>query len=191
MTLQSSDAISLNDVRIELQTPSAVVSLNDAAVRSLGGVPTGEIKLSDLYGKSYGISLTISGAIKEFNLAATIDTISWGFRKSVSVHFNNDTMVWGEYLSAAFDMGAYFDRVTFTGGESVITGGGGLGGQGATAGANNGSPGTSGGIGVRTRSTPFDAGPIPIHSGGGGGGGGGGSYISKFVSPVGSTGYVS
>lgn len=182
MTLQSSGAISLNDVRIELQNPSATVSLNDAAVRSLGGVPTGQISLSNLYGKSYGMTLTISGAIKEFNLAATVDTISWGFRKSVVVNFANDTLVWGEYLSAAFDMGAYFDRVTFTGGESVITGGGGLGGQGATAGANNGSPGTSGGIGVRTRSTPLDAGAIPIYGGGGGGGGGGGAYISKYVS---------
>lgn len=54
MTLPVSPApISLSQVAIELGgSGTATASLNDAGVRSLAGVPSGEISLSTLYGKS-------------------------------------------------------------------------------------------------------------------------------------------
>ena len=53
MALQSSGAISLNDIHVELgATSSTTVSLNDSDVRSLAGVSSGAIDFADFYGAS-------------------------------------------------------------------------------------------------------------------------------------------
>lgn len=53
MTLQSSGAISLGDVNVELgRSSTANISLGETAVRTLAGVASGAISLSNLYGKS-------------------------------------------------------------------------------------------------------------------------------------------
>lgn len=53
MTLPSSGPISLAQVNTELgKSSTAPISLNDAAVRSLAGKPSGPISMADLRGKS-------------------------------------------------------------------------------------------------------------------------------------------
>jgi hypothetical protein len=53
MTLPSSGTISMNNVNVELdRSGTTTISLNDADVRALAGVPSGTISLSSLYGKS-------------------------------------------------------------------------------------------------------------------------------------------
>lgn len=53
MALQTSGAISLSDVNVELKlSATATISLNDSAVRGLFGKPSGVISLSDGYGKA-------------------------------------------------------------------------------------------------------------------------------------------
>ena len=53
MTLQSSGAISLSNVNVELgRSSTAQISLGETAVRNLAGVASGAISLSNLYGKS-------------------------------------------------------------------------------------------------------------------------------------------
>ena len=53
MTLPASGAISLRDVNVELGLPIGnPISLNDTAVRTLFGKPSGAISLADGYGKS-------------------------------------------------------------------------------------------------------------------------------------------
>lgn len=53
MTLQSSGAISLGNVNTELgRSSTATISLGETAVRTLAGVSSGAIALSNLYGKS-------------------------------------------------------------------------------------------------------------------------------------------
>ena len=53
MALQSSGAISMNDINVELgNSGTAQISLNDAAVRSLLSVASGAISLNDAYGAS-------------------------------------------------------------------------------------------------------------------------------------------
>ena len=64
MTLPASGSISLTQVLAELQTANAgrtlPISLGDADVRALAGVPSGAISLSNLYGKTaYTPSLRI------------------------------------------------------------------------------------------------------------------------------------
>ena len=51
MTLQSSGAISISDIRSELDD-SGAMSLNDANCRTLAEVPSGAISLNNFYGKT-------------------------------------------------------------------------------------------------------------------------------------------
>lgn len=61
MTLQSSGAISLGNVNTELgRSSTATISLGETAVRTLAGVSSGAIALSNLYGKS-NVSFTPAG----------------------------------------------------------------------------------------------------------------------------------
>lgn len=54
MALPSTGAISLSQVAVELtRSASATTSLGETSVRSLAGVASGAISLSDLYGKAY------------------------------------------------------------------------------------------------------------------------------------------
>ncbi|WP_225241119.1 hypothetical protein [Janthinobacterium lividum] len=53
MTLPSSGTISMAQVNVEIGHGSnAVISLGESAVRTLAGVPSGPVSLSQLYGKS-------------------------------------------------------------------------------------------------------------------------------------------
>ena len=53
MTLPVSGTISLSDVNTELgKASTALITMNDADARALAGVPSGQISMSDFYGKS-------------------------------------------------------------------------------------------------------------------------------------------
>jgi len=64
MTLQASGTISLTDVMNELRVTNSgrsyPISLGDADVRALAGIASGDISLSNLYGKSSYIAMTLS-----------------------------------------------------------------------------------------------------------------------------------
>ena len=71
MTLPASGTISLSQVNTELgYSSSAAVSLNQADVRNLAGKASGLISMSDLYGKSSGISLIWNGAPVKLGVTA-------------------------------------------------------------------------------------------------------------------------
>lgn len=74
MTLQSSGAISLGDIRTELAL-SGTISLNDSIVRALLGKSSGSISLSDGYGKSAYPGTP--GTPYYTNIAQTTFTINW------------------------------------------------------------------------------------------------------------------
>jgi hypothetical protein len=62
MTLQSSGSISLGQVNTELgRSATATISLGESAVRTLAGIASGTISLSDLYGKSNIPALGLKG----------------------------------------------------------------------------------------------------------------------------------
>lgn len=62
MTLPVSGAISLSDVNVELNKSStALISMNDSDARYLAGVPSGQISMSNFYGKTYAASVSYQG----------------------------------------------------------------------------------------------------------------------------------
>jgi hypothetical protein len=79
MTLPASGTISLSDVlaEIRLATParSATISLGDADVLALAGKSAAPISLSDLYGKSSYVPMTVTG-VSDF--ASNIPTATPG-----------------------------------------------------------------------------------------------------------------
>ena len=63
MALPSSGAISLSQVNSELgKSATAAITMNDSAVRSLAGVSSGAIAMSNLHGKSSVVAPTISAS---------------------------------------------------------------------------------------------------------------------------------
>jgi len=66
MTLPSSGSISLSQVRTELNAGGAI-SLGQASVRNLAGVPSGAISLSQLRGKSNIMFTPAGGAVSASN----------------------------------------------------------------------------------------------------------------------------
>lgn len=68
MTLPVSGQISMNDVNVELnRSGTTLISLNDADVRTLAGVPSGQISLSSLYGKSNVGEIWTNTGVTGFN----------------------------------------------------------------------------------------------------------------------------
>lgn len=63
MTLQNSGPITLNQVSIEVGNSSgSTVTMNDPKVRILAEVPSGQIAMSNFYGKAYEIVATVSNS---------------------------------------------------------------------------------------------------------------------------------
>jgi hypothetical protein len=63
MALQSSGAISANNINVELgYSGTATITLNDTAARTLAGISSGAIAFSDFYGKSFGTDYWFASA---------------------------------------------------------------------------------------------------------------------------------
>ncbi len=114
MTLQNSGPISLGNVAVELgRTSTTTTSLGEAAVRSLAGVASGPISLSNLYGKSnesfwyatFGstvVSFTVLGIDGGGNIyaSATGAVFKWD---------REGTLVWARTVSGPFISGGWID----------------------------------------------------------------------------------
>ena len=98
MALQTSGAISLNDIHIELGgTSGTTVSLNDTDVRGLVSISSGAIDLADFYGASAGTTIGITEGsdlyqaglyygYRSHNSTGSIDTSTTGVTVSGKSH---------------------------------------------------------------------------------------------------------
>lgn len=206
MTLQSSGAISINNINIELGSASGTTrSLGDTSSRNLAGVPSGAISLSNFYGKSnvqeviFDNSGGAWGNWQNQNLWNTL--VSSGIAitsSSVKIILRNITITSSAIGIAALETGSGWPAGTklelVIESTSQIVGRGGTGGAGA-AGTSIGVA-SAGGAGGRalTITSAISGGSIKITNqgairGGGGGGGGGGRGSQNNIGGAGNTAY--
>ncbi len=167
MTLQSSGAISIQNITTELGQGQLTFGLNDANGRILAGVPSGTISLSNFYGKGVGHGSTLFNTVGAFSF--TVPPLI--YQLSVRIRgggggggrgVNNGSDV---FAAGAGGSGYLTEVVINVFPGQVITGSVGLGGLG------NSGNGDAGG------SSSFD---IYVSSGGNGGlAAASGSYVSR------------
>lgn len=193
MTMPTSGTISLSQTDVELGLPSTqYIGLGDANVRSLFGVSSGIIWLSNGYGKSHIVAFvfnpTISSHTFNYNLKASAIAAGWDQTSplSTSVTINAGIVVGSAILSNGyygFDTGAGFpsgSTITLIN-NGYIIGAGGFGGQagdGHSAGPGNGAAGSDALLAQHAISITNNG---VIAGGGGGGGGGDGATASDSV----------
>jgi hypothetical protein len=94
MTLQASGAIAISDINVELgRAWNNQSNLNESALRTLAGVPSGAISLANFYGKS-NFSATWSGnsiyAVDAYLYGFQVSGGSWrGYAKTTSEYFGS------------------------------------------------------------------------------------------------------
>lgn len=178
--------IGLSDVNAELNlSPTALITMNDAAVRTLAGVPSGVISMNNLRGKSnrVAISLTISGNTNNYDVYANRGPTYAPGTSDITVTINPGVTV----SSTSTGSSAFLVPSAFSPGDTVtvinngtIVGRGGNGGNGGPRPGSPGVPGTPGGSGGPGLNVQR---PVTIQNnnrvaGGGGGGGGGAMGIN-------------
>lgn len=180
--------ISMSQVNVEiLQPPTQLISLNDATVRYLAGVPSGAISMSNLQGKQYRITVpytyTSSGTTVSINVSSIAGYIA-GISDVVitingGVYFNaSSTGNYGFYLYG----GTTGDTITVNN-YGVIYGAGGAGGLTNYAGIFQEAGNTDGvGFGGDVPNNPYgDSNPAV---GGSNGGVGGPAMYASVGAPV-------
>jgi len=202
MALQTSGQISLNDVNVELgNSGTSQIDMNSSAVRGLLERPSGQISLSDGYGKSSVFVFTISSNTQEANLSTLATAAGWDGSAEVEATVASGVYLWSDSTSTA-GLIVNIAGVTVTNNGKII----GKGGYGAyrvgtshsfTSGAAGGPAlsVTSSGVTIINNSGAYiaggggggggfgDGGESDYAAGGGGAGGGNGGYWVTNGSP--------
>lgn len=135
MALPGSGQITLNQVNVELgNSGTAQISMNDSAVRSLFGIASGEIEMSDGYGKSNEFSFTISSTTQEANLSSLATSAGWDGSTSLVCNINSGVTLWTDDIATGglTISGSYPGGVTVNNSGSIM-------GMGGACGYDNGS----------------------------------------------------
>jgi hypothetical protein len=191
MTMVSSGPISIGgsatsgglnqSINIELgRSATATSSLNESALRTLAGVPSGAISLSNFYGKTNVFSFTISTNQTNANLRTLAVNAGWNQSTKVIATIGS-----GVYISSnATGTPALTINGSFPGGVDLVNTGFivGMGGNGGNGGGSSslyvslgGASGSSGGLALSVAVAVSINNTGTIAGGGGGGGGGGGA----------------
>jgi len=172
----------MSQVNSELgYTSTALISLNDSAVRNLAGVPSGAISMSNLQGKSNQFSFAISSNQTNANLRTLAVAAGWNQASQLIATINSGITI----SSSSTGTPALTINGSFPGGVQLVNNGtiigrGGNGGNGANPnGSGTGGAGGSGGLAVSVSSS-VSINNIGRISGGGGGGGGGGTQLNNY-----------
>jgi hypothetical protein len=190
MGLQSSGQISLNDVNVELgNSGTAQIGLGDSSVRDLFDDASGQISMSQGYGKANNFSMTISSNSTNVNLRTLAVNNGWDQNEEVEVTINSGVYCYATSTSenGMTINGSWPNGVTLIN-NGFIAGRGGNGGTGRSinnafsTGTHGGSSGTGGGkaLSIGASVSINNQGTI---GGGGGGGGGGGAGVEPSYDP--------
>jgi hypothetical protein len=177
----------MSEINVELgRSPTAEISMGDAALRALAGVASGALGMSSLQGKSNAFAHTISSNQQELNLYTYLVGQGWNTTSAVQLTIANGVYIWSDNTSvAALNTGGLYP-----GGLTIVNNGFIIGKGGSGGGVNpaNGSvvlPGAGGPAITLTAAATINntngyigggggGGAANIYSGGGGGGAGGG-----------------
>jgi len=178
MTLPVSGAISFNDINVELGVAGTTqASLGQASFRTLAGVASGAISMSDFYGKANQFNLTISSNQTNVNLATFATSAGWNGTSKLVATINSGVYV----SSSSTGTPALTISGSFPGGLEVTNDGFivGMGGGGGSGTRTNGASGSSGGTALSVSSAVLFTNNGTIAGGGGGGGAGTGACWSR------------
>ena len=137
MALQTSGAISLQQVNVELgNTSTATISLNDTAVRTLLGKPSGTISMQDAYGKSAEIRFINTVA----RTSVSIYTLMGSPTAAANYIFENNSEINANTAAYALRTGVFPTGSTLT-----IVNNGYIYGRGGSGSSAVATPGEAGG----------------------------------------------
>ncbi len=163
--------ISFSDMNVELgKSATAIISLNDADVRTLAGVASGAIDFQDLQGKSNAYAYTITTNQVNLNLRTHALADGWDGTTALAVTLDTGIYISGSVAgnsTAALTIdGSFPAGVTFIN-NGIVAGRGGTGGTSGVA-------GQAGGLALSVASA------VSIENNGtvAGGGGGGGAALT-------------
>lgn len=174
MTLPASGPISFNAINVELGVAgTTTASLGQTSYRTLAGVPSGAISMSNFYGKSNRVSISYTFSASTANASLNVAAIG-GYvagKSDITVTVNS-----GVYL---YSTGTGTPGLTLSGGTTgdtvTLVNNGYIMGQGGNGGAT-GFPGSAGGPALQLGyATTVDNTNGSAYIGGGGGGGSSGS----------------
>lgn len=172
MALQTSGQISLNDVNVEIgNSGTSQIDMNSSAVRGLLERPSGQISLSDGYGKSSVFVFTISSNTQEANLSTLATAAGWDGSAEVEATVASGVYLWSNSTSTA-GLTVNIAGATITNNGYII----GKGGKGGSRSGNNAGSGLTGGPALSVASTSVT---VVNNSGAYIAGGGGGGAASE------------
>ena len=184
MALPSSGAISLGQVNTELGlSATASINMGSTVVRTLFGIASGAISMSNGYGKSNVFSLTLSTNQQQINLRTLAVAAGWNQSVAVVVTVNAGVYIWSDSLSVP----AMTIDGSWPGGIKVVNNGYIMGKGGTGGGAISGNSQIAALAGFTAISiavaVTIDNTNASAYIGGGGGGGGG--FSSNVTNGVG------
>lgn len=158
-------------VNIELgRSATATINMNESAVRTLAGVPSGAISMSNFYGKSNTFIFSISSNVTNGNLRNLAIAAGWNGTTAVQATINSGVIV---SANSTGTPGLVVDG-SFPNGVTLINNGF-INGQGGDGGFTNSAGGATGGVALSV-SVPITINNASGTIAGGGGGGGAGAF---------------